>query len=278
MGPRKTPCWDPGGIMGPMGPARATTVRNSPVILFRLAILLALTTLAGTPTLAQPSAAPELFVDVSEQAGIADTPRWDLVQVPGEVHQSRLYLHRPGLGRLRQRRLGRPLPRWRHQPQHALSQRSRWHLHCQHILGPGGPTRHLDRGSGVGRLRQRRLQGPLRPRQRRQRPVPQRGGTRLHRRHRGYRGGRHRQGQHGNLGRLRRRRAPRPVRRQLVLLSRVPSHRTRPGQRPALPKPGGRHLRGRFRSARGGQAPGGRLRGQFRRLRRRRRSGHLRGE
>ncbi len=57
--------------MGPMGPTRATTVRKSPAILFRLAILLALATLLGTPTLAQPSAAPELFVDVSAQAGIA---------------------------------------------------------------------------------------------------------------------------------------------------------------------------------------------------------------
>ena len=57
--------------MGPMCPAWTTTGRKAAGILLRLALLLALATVAGTPTQAQPATVPELFVDVSEQAGIA---------------------------------------------------------------------------------------------------------------------------------------------------------------------------------------------------------------
>ncbi len=56
--------------MGPMVTVTAPTGENPTGIVFLLLTLLALAILAGNPALAQSSAAPELFVDVSEQAGI----------------------------------------------------------------------------------------------------------------------------------------------------------------------------------------------------------------
>ena len=86
------------------------------------------------------------FTNVTEKAGVGD-----IGPVP-----------RHGLGRLRQRRLSRPLRRQRLRPQDALPQQPERHVHRRHGEQPARSTYGAGMSAVDGRLRQRRPARPLR--------------------------------------------------------------------------------------------------------------------